>query len=80
MKQSTCSEEQLMDARRQVEAGTAVAEVCRTLVVSEPTCSRWQRQCAGLGIAELRRLRQLDEEHRKLTPRVAALTIDEHRL
>jgi putative transposase len=80
MKQSTLSEEQITYALRQVEAGTAVAEVCRQLGISEQPCDRWQRTCAGRGIAEWRRLRPLEEEHRQLKPLGADLTVDMHML
>jgi putative transposase len=76
MKQSTLSEEQITYALRQVEAGTAVAEGGRKLGGSEQTCYRWKRQVAGMGIAALRRLRQLEEENRTRKPRVADLTWD----
>jgi putative transposase len=78
MKQSAFTEEQITYALRQVEAGAPVAEVCRKLGVSEQTFYRWKRTCAGLGVAELRRLRQLEEEHRQLKPLVADLTLDQH--
>ena len=53
-----------------------MAEVCRKLGVSEQTHSRWKKQDAGMGIAELRRLRQLEDENRRLTGLVADLTLD----
>jgi putative transposase len=80
MKKSTFSEEQITYALRQVEAGTAVAEVCRKLGISEQTFYRWKRKFAGMGIAELRRLRQLKEDNRKLKQLVADLTLDKHML
>ena len=78
MKKSTFTNEQLLYAVRQVEAGTPVAEVCRKLGISEQTFYRWKRKFAGMGVAELRRLRQLEEENRKLKPWVADLTLDKH--
>jgi putative transposase len=53
-----------------------VAEACCQLGISEQTCYRGKRQVAGMGLAELRRLRQLEEENRKLTHLVADLTLD----
>lgn len=55
-------------------------EVCRKLGVSEQTFYRWKRKFAGMGIAELRRLRQLEEENRRLKQLVADLTLDRHML
>jgi putative transposase len=80
MKKSAFSAEQVTYALRQVEAGTAVAEVCRTLGISERTFSRWKRRFAGMGIAGLRRLRPLAGENRKLKQLVADLTLDKHKL
>ncbi len=76
MKQSAFTEEPITSALRQVEMGTAVAEVCRQLGVSEQTCYRWKRQFAGMGGAERRRLRQLEEEHRTRKPLLADLALD----
>ena len=64
MTKKTFSEEQIVYALRQAEAGTPVVEVCRKLGVSEQTFYRWKRKFAGMGIAELRRLRQLEDENR----------------
>jgi putative transposase len=79
MKKSAFTAEQITYTRRQVELGTPVAEVCRKLGSSEPTFYRWQRHFAGMGVAEWRRLRQLEEENRTLKPRVADWTLDKHR-
>jgi putative transposase len=80
MKKSAFNEEQVTYVLRQVEAGTPVTAVCRKLGVSEQTFYRWKRKFAGMGIAELRRLRQLEEGNRKLKQLVANLTLDKHML
>ena len=66
MKRSKFTEEQITYALCQVEAGTPAPQVCRELGVTEQTFYRWRRQYAGMGVAELRRLRQLEGENRKL--------------
>jgi putative transposase len=76
----TFSEEQIVYALRQAEGGTPVVEVCRKLGVTEQTFYRWKRKFAGLGIAELRRLRLLEDENRRLKQLVADLTLDRHML
>ena len=58
----------------------SVTEICRKLSIAEQTFYRWKRKFAGLGVAELRRLRQLEEENRKLKQLVADLTLDKHML
>ena len=80
MAKKTFAEEQIVYALRQAEAGTPVVEVCRKLGVTEQTFYRWKRKFAGLGIAELRRLRQLEDENRRLKQLVADLTLDKHML
>ncbi len=74
------TEEQIAFALRQHESGTAVAEITRKLGVSEQTFYRWKKKYAGLGIVELRRLKQLEEENRKLKQLVADLSLDKKRL
>ena len=59
MQRKRFSEEQIAFALRQAESGTAVTEITRKLGVSEQTFYRWKRKYAGLGVAELRRLKQL---------------------
>lgn len=80
MRKTAFTEEQIAYALRQAEAGTTVVEVCRKLGVTEQTFYRWKRKFAGMGVAELRRLRQLEEENRKLKQLVADLTLDKSML
>ena len=80
MKRSKFSEEQVAYALRQAEAGTAVADVCRQLGVSEATFYVWKKKYAHLGVSELRRLRQLEEENTRLKRLVADLSLDKHML
>ena len=65
---------------RQVEQGTPAAEVCRKLGISEQTFYTWKKRFAGMGVAELKRVRQLEEENRRLKSVVADLTLDKHML
>jgi putative transposase len=74
------TEEQIAYALRQQEAGTPVTELTRKLGVSEQTFYRWKRKFAGLGVAALRRLRQLEEENKKLKQLVADLSLDKRML
>jgi putative transposase len=71
MKRKRYSDEQIAFARRQAENGTLVEEVCRKLGVSEATFYRWKKQFAGMGVVEIRRLKQLEEENAKLKRLVA---------
>jgi len=76
MKKSRFTEEQIAFALRQAETGTPVAEVIRKMGVSEQTFYRWKKQYAGMGVAELRRMKQLEEENRKLKQLIADLSLD----
>ena len=80
MKKSKFSEEQIAYALRQAESGTAVADVCRQLGVSEATFYVWKKKFAHLGVSELRRVRSLEEENTRLKQVVADLTLDKHML
>ena len=80
MKRSKFSEEQVAYALRQVEAGTPVPDICRQLGVSEATFYVWKTKYAHLGVSELRRLRQLEDENARLKRLVADLTLGKHLL
>ena len=80
MPRKSFSQEQVIDTLRQVEAGTKLGEVCRQLGISEQTYFRWKRQYAGLGVSELRRLKQLEDENQSLKRLVADLSLDKHML
>ena len=76
MKKSRYTEEQIAFALRQAELGTKVEEVCRQMGVSQATFFRWKQLYGGLGPSELRRLRQLEEENRKLKKLLAESMMD----
>lgn len=76
MKRKRFTDEQVAFALRQAESGTAVEEICRKLGVSEATFYRWKKQFAGMGVVEIRRLKQLEEENAKLKRLVADLSLD----
>ena len=71
MKKSKFTEEQIAFALKQAESGTRVEEVCRKMGISQATFYAWRKKFGGLGVSELRRLRQLEEENRKLKQLVA---------
>ena len=80
MKRSKFSEEQIVYAIRQAESGTPVGDLCRQLGVSDATFYAWKKKYAHLGVSELRRLRQLEEENSRLKGLVADLSLDKHML
>ena len=80
MRKARFTEEQITYAIRQVEAGVPVAELCRKMGISEQTFYVWKKKYAGMGIVEMRRVKQLEDENRRLKSLVADLTLDKHML
>ena len=74
------TEEQIAFALRQAEAGTTVGEICRKMGVAEATFYRWKKIYTGMGVSEIRWLKQLEEENGKLKRLVADLTLDKSML
>ncbi len=80
MKKSRYTEEQIAFALKQAETGTRVEEVCRKMGISEATFYHWKKKFGGMGVTELRRLRQLEEENHRLKRLVADLSLDKEML
>ncbi len=76
MKKSKFTDQQITFTLKQAETGTPIEEVCRKLGISQHTFYRWTKKFAGLGTEELRRLKQLEEENRRLKSLVADLSLD----
>jgi putative transposase len=70
------TEQEIIAALKQHEAGAKTDEICRKLGISQGTFYLWKKQYAGLALAELRELRQLREENGRLKRLVADLTLD----
>ncbi len=75
MKKSKFTEEQVVYALKQAEAGMPIKELCRN-GVSDATFYTWRKKYGGLGAEELRRLKQLEDENRRLKGLVADLALD----
>ena len=80
MREKRYTEEQIAFALRQNESGIPVAQICRKMGIGEATFYRWKKKFEGMGVAELRRLRQLEEENRKLKQLVGDLSLDKQML
>jgi putative transposase len=72
------SEEEILRVLREAESGETVVEICRKHGISQQSFYLWKRKYAGLGLSELRELRQLREENGKLKRLVADLSLDRH--
>jgi|TARA_R100001594_G_C4004165_1_gene255473 putative transposase len=80
MKKTKYTEQQIAFALKQAETGTRVAEVCRKMGISEATFYNWKKKYGGLGVSELRRLNQLEDENQRLKRMVADLSLDKQML
>ena len=78
MKKSKFTEEQILFALKQADAGQAVPDVCRQMGISEATYYVWKKRYANMGLLEVRELRQLRDENARLKRLVADLKLDRH--
>ena len=76
MRKSRFKEEQIIGILKEAEAGKKVTELCREHGISEQTFYRWRSKYGGLEVSEARRLRQLEDENRRLKQMVADLSLD----
>ena len=76
MKKSKFTEEQVVYALKQAEAGVPIKELCRKYGVSDATFYTWRKKYGGLVAEEMRRLKQLEDENRRLKGLVADLALD----
>ncbi|HEY4304409.1 MAG TPA: transposase [Gemmatimonadaceae bacterium] len=76
MRKSKFTAEQILQALRQAEGRTTVVDICRKMGVTETTSSRWKKQYTGLDVSELRELKHLRDENRRLKTVVADLALD----
>jgi len=72
------SEQEILRVLREAESGDTVVEICRKHGISQQTFYLWKKKYVGLGLNELRELRQLREENAKLKRLVADLSLDRH--
>ena len=71
---------QIAFALRQASSGTPISEITRKMGVTDVTFYRWKKLYANLGVAEIRRLKELEEENGRLKRLVADLTLDKQML
>jgi len=74
------TEEQIAYALKRHETGTAIAEICREMGVSDASFYNWKKKYAGMDVTELRKMKALEEENRELKKLVADLSLDKHML
>jgi len=79
MRKSKFSEHQIITILKAVEAGRTVRDVCREHEISEATYYQWKSKYGGMEASDIRRLRELEEENRRLKAMYAELSL-EHRI
>jgi putative transposase len=80
VKKTRHSEEQIIGVLKQMEAGRKVADLARELGVSEATLYTWKSKYGGMEVNEARRLKELEDENRRLKQLVADLSLDREAL
>ena len=80
MKKSRFSEEQIVGILMESEAGLGTPELCRKHGISQQTFYRWKSKYGGMSVSEAQRLKQLEDENRKLKQMVADLMLDKQAL
>jgi putative transposase len=76
MKKKQFTEEQIVNALKQLDGGRTAEDVGREMGVSKHTIYAWNKKYAGMSSDDARRLRHLEEENRRLKHIVADLTLD----
>ena len=80
MKKSKYSEEQIIGILKEAEAGIAVIELCRKYGISDQTYYIWKAKYGGMTVSDAKKLKQLEDENRRLKHLVADLTLDNQAL
>ena len=80
MKQGKYSEEQIVRILKEADAGIKISDLCRKYGFSEATYYNWKAKYGGMGVSEIKRLKQLEDENRRLKQIVADLTLDNQAL
>ena len=80
MKKSRFTESQIVAILKEADGGMKVADVCRRHGISQPTYYNWKSKYGGLGVSELKRIKELESEHSKLKRMYADLAMENHAL
>ena len=76
MKKSIISETQIVHAIKEHESGKNISDICRELVIHKATFYNWKKKYSGMDNQELKRLKELEAENRRLKHMYADLALD----
>lgn len=76
MKKSKFTESQIVAILKEADSGIKVIDVCRKHGISQPTYYNWKSKYGGLGVSELKRIKELEAEHSKLKRMYADLAME----
>ena len=76
MKKKRFTEEQIIGVLKEAEAGAKTKELCRKHGISDATFYKWRTIYAGLEVSDVKKLRQLEDENRRLKQMVAEQALD----
>ena len=80
MKKRRVTESQIVNILKEAEAGVKVADVCRKHGISSPTYYTWKNKYGGMGISDIKRLKELEEENNKLKKMFADMALENNAL
>lgn len=80
MRKKRFTEQQIVGVLKEAAAGAKTSELCRRHGVSEATFYKWKAKCAGMEVSDLKKLKGLEEENRRLKQMVADLSLDNRAL
>lgn len=79
-RKSKYTEEQIIRALKEVDAGTAATEMCRKMGITEQTFYRWKSKFGGMDVSDAKRLKQLEDENNRLKKLLADQMLDNQAL
>lgn len=80
MKKTRYSEDQIIGILKEAEAGLSIIELCRKYGISDATYYNWKAKYGGMTVSDAKKLRQLEDENRRLKQIVADLSLDNQAL
>jgi putative transposase len=80
MRRLKYTEEQIAGILSEVETGITVSKLCQTYGISDTTCRLWKAKYRGMTASDIKRIRQLEDENRRLKQKVTELTLNNETL